>query len=247
MTRLIIIAVLFAGACIALIIWIASGAQERTDLQQEVLEDGGKSLARNRSPSGVVIPKYPRTASHVLLSLDLPEGDPRRSAGGATIFDLRGNGVAYRRSALANPTWSRHVIATPKVETILADAAALPDAAEGYTLVTDLGSGPRRRVTERAATDAFLATAEGKASAWTPDTIRLLTSGPSDGATDDHVAWPDNIPGLQSPDHYVGTGADFRAPKHVMERLLQRLLPDQVFKHEDSLWRVESVTVAFPP
>ncbi|MAG57319.1 MAG: hypothetical protein CMJ83_13580 [Planctomycetes bacterium] len=252
MSKAIIIAVVFAGGFVGLLIWIMSGAAEQLQTRDELVEDDGRSLKHSTRPSrdqDINIPNRPRKAAHVLVEMRC-NGRMKTTLrnGGPIVLSIRGNGVTYRRRALDSAIWDRHRVKTAAVDKVIATVAGLPVAMTGgggLAVDLDVGKGIVRHYATPQEAQEILEAASGRADPFTPAAIILHTvASPSVPRLED-PDWP-KLGGLNPPSAYVAQGAEFRAPKSEMTKLLAILQKSRLLNAEDKAWLLASWHVVLP-
>jgi len=242
MFRIAVIALVAVGGLIALLFYVTSPASDRAEQQRDIMEDGGKGMAR-RVPRGKVhIPtNRPRGAKHVLLKIAFPPSDPRAVLGGDTVLILRGNGVVHRRAGLGTTSLERHVIAAKVVDAALTTALDLPEKGDGFAITIDTGKGPVVRKAGAEAIAGLLAKLHNSGTPWVPSKVHLAIAKAA--RSDDLPEWP-SLPSFGDFATYA-TGATYGGTERVIKRLLTALAESDHFRDGDVAWRVTAWSPLF--
>ena len=240
MIRIILVAVAFVGALVALLVWISSPANERLKTQNKLIDGGADSLGKRtggRSPIGA---NRPRKATHVLVEIAYPADDPRAAQGGPVLASLRGNGVTYRRKSVSDASLERHRVPVRAVDEALAAAAQFPKTATegGFKITIDVGKGQQVMTVPVAEAVRLLGLMKGLVDPWTPRAINLRCKRAPGVPADGVAPWPP-MSALGTPQQYERTET-LRAPSDVIKTLLRALKGNNRFAFEGAVYRVVS-------
>jgi hypothetical protein len=249
MTRIfILLAVIFGGAVVALLLWITSEAEEQNSVKKELLETGRVKV--KRPPREGPIGPRPGGMAREILRIEIPSSDPRRTHGGPCVLSLRANNTYFRRPALDGTAFLRGALSRADTDALLARATecgtAAPPEADGFVITISADGPPVRRAANETAILSLLEGLGRHERPFAAEAVRLgLEAVETAPEGLDPIPWPLSH---QDPAELLAAPQEVEITDRAAKRLAEAAHGGAHFTHGDParLYRISYLELVLP-